>query len=466
MARNVNRPRGPKGAPLVGSLPALGRDPLGFLLDLGRNYGAVSFATVGRSRLYMLNEPALIEEALVGRHRECVKDFGTRELVPLVGQGLLTSEGEAWRRHRKLASPKLAPKHIAGYAETMVACAERACAGFRDHEVRDIQLDMMALTLEIVGKTLLGVDARGDADRIAHVLDVSMEYFDKQLRTWHGMLPRWVVTKERLAFREVRAELDQMVYRIIARCRARGEGDDHLLARLVHARGDDGEAMSDAQLRDEAVTMLLAGHETTALALCFAVYALSEHPQAAARLRAEIDAQLASRPATLADLPKLKYLEAVVRETLRLYPPAWLIGREIAQPFEIGGYALRPPEQLIMSPYAMHRDPRFFPEPERFLPERWLDARAQALPKFAYFPFGGGPRVCIGNHFALMETQLVLATLVSQLELTVVPGFALELDPVVTLRPACGVRVLVRRRRPAPPRRRSPWSERAAALEV
>jgi len=290
-----------------------------------------------------------------------------------------------------------------------------------------------------------------------------MAYFDKQLFTWHGVLPQWLITTERVAFRRAVAELDRIVYRIIERSRAAGAQADHLLARLAQARDDDGEVMSDEQLRDEAVTMLLAGHETTAIALSFAVFALSEHPQAAARLRAEIDAQLGGRPAMMTDLPKLKFLDAVMRETLRLYPPAWLIGREIVQAFEMGGYLLQPKEQIMMSAYTVQRDSRFFPDPERFLPERWLEAPATPLPKFAYFPFGGGPRVCIGNHFAMMEVALVLATLLQQVELTVVPGFELKFSPVVTLRPANGMPVLVRRRRAAPAMRPSPWTIRAPA---
>jgi cytochrome P450 len=432
------------------------------LIDLAR-HGDVAFTMVGKSPLYMLSDPLLVEEALVGKHRECVKDFGTRELVPLVGNGLLTSEGEVWKKQRRLAAPPLSPKRIASYADTMVACAERAFAGLRDDQVRDVHVDMMTLTLEIVGKTLLGVDTRGEAERIAHIVEVGMAYFDRQLFSWHGFLPKWFATPERVAFRKAVAELDRIIYRIIARCRTTDPDADHLLARLMNARDEQGEAMSDEQLRDEAVTMLLAGHETTAIALSYAVFALSEHPEVRAKLRQEIDGQLAGRPATLADLPKLPYLDAVMRETLRLYPPAWLMGREIVQPFEIGGYALVPGEQIMMSPYVMQRDARLYPEPERFLPERWLTPPSPPLPRFAYFPFGGGPRVCIGNHFAMMEIALVLATLMQQVELTVVPGFELKFSPVVTLRPARGVPVLVRRRAAAPPARRSPWSLRAPA---
>jgi cytochrome P450 len=439
-------PPGPKRRPLLGSLPELSRDPLGLLDDLAFHYGPIAYTTIGPSRLYLINEPELIEEALIGRARDCIKDPGTRELIPLVGHGLLTSEGELWRRQRKLASPALSPKRIAGYADTMVDCARRAFAELPEGE-RDVSADMMRLTLEIVSKTLLGVDARAEADRIAHVVDVAMVYFDKQLRTWRGILPKWIPTPDRIAFRKVLPELDAIIGAMIARCRAGDAEADHLLARLVQARDEDGQPMSDAQVRDEAVTMLLAGHETTALTLSFAGLALARDPAAAQRARDEVDALLGARPATIADLPRLPFVEAVVKEALRLYPPAWIIGREVLRPFELGGYTLPAKVELVMSPYTMQRDPRFFHEPTRFAPERWLEPAIEALPRFAYFPFGGGPRVCIGNHFAMMEATLVLATLLQQLELSEANGYRLELAPVVTLRPAHGIRLRVARRR-------------------
>ncbi len=426
-------------------MPELSRDPLGLVRELAFNYGPIAYTTVGLAKLYLINDPLLIEEALIGRARDCIKDAGTRELIPLVGRGLLTSEGELWKRQRKLASPALSPRRIAGYADTMVACAQRAFAELSDGE-REISDDMLAVTLEIVGKTLLGVDARGEAERISHIVDVAMVYFDKQLRTWQGILPKWIPTPDRLAFRKVLPELDAIIHAMIARCRSGDADADHLLARLVQARDEQGAAMSDAQVRDEAVTMLLAGHETTALALSFAIHLLCTHPQAALRARSEVDTALGKRPATIGDLIQLPFLESVVKETLRLYPPAWIIGREVVQPFELGGYTLPAGVEIVMSPYAMHRDPRFFADPETFLPERWLESATAALPRFAYFPFGGGPRVCIGNHFAMMEAVLVLATLLQKVELSAVPGFQVELAPVVTLRPRDGIRAHVRQR--------------------
>jgi cytochrome P450 len=220
----------------------------------------------------------------------------------------------------------------------------------------------------------------------------------------------------------------------------------------VNARDEDGQALSDQQLRDEAVTMLLAGHETTAIALSYAIFLLSEHPEVASKLRAELESKVGARRLALSDIRSLPYLDAVVKETLRLYPPAWAIGREVISAFELGGYTLSPGDQLIMSPYVMHRHPRFWREPMRFDPERWLDGSTDELPKFAYFPFGGGPRVCIGNHFATMEAQLVLGTLMQHLEMKVLPGFKVVLEPIVTLRPKTGVKVRVVKRRVAPDR--------------
>jgi cytochrome P450 len=434
---------------LLGSARALAQDILGFLLDMGRSYGDVAYARVGISHLYMLNDPALIEDVLVGKHRDCIKDLGTRELIPLVGQGLLTSEGEHWRRQRKLAAPPLQPKRIASYAQTMVECAEREIDGFRDGEVRDLHVDMMRLTLEIVGKTLLGFDPRGEAERVSKIVDAAMVYMDKQMNTVQGLLPQWVLTPDRYRFRKAVAELDRLVYHIIARCRQQGSDADHLLARLAQARDENGEPMSDVQLRDEAVTMLLAGHETTALTLTYASYLLARHPQVAARLREEIDRTLAGRSPAMTDLPAMPFLEATIKETLRLYPPAYVIGREVVKDLEVGGYVIPLGHQLLMSPYAMHRDARYFQEPQRFDPQRWLEPAASELPRFAYFPFGGGPRVCIGNHFATMEAQLILCCLMQRVELEAVPDFELRLRPIVTLRPQAGLPMRVKRRSPA-----------------
>jgi cytochrome P450 len=446
---SLRLPPGPPGLPLIGSVNELRKSPQQFLTDMA-SYGDLAFARFGSTRTYFLNHPDLIEELLMGRHRDVIKDAATRMIMPIVGSGLLTSEGDHWRRHRRLAAPALQPKRIAGYIETMIDCAQRTAASFRDHEVRDVYVDMSQLTLDIASRTLLGFDPRRDTDRISRVLDDAMAYFALEIRTPLGLLPVHVMTPARKRVRDGRLELERILLRIIARCRRSDpEAGDHLLARLVHARDDDGEPMSDRQLVDEALTILLAGYETTALTLTYALYLLSEHPAAHARARAEVDHQLGGRPLSAADLPQLRYVESVLRETLRLYPPAYTIGREAIQTFELGGYEIPPGSQLQMSQCVVHRDSRFFPEPEAFKPERWLEESIAHLPRFAYFPFGGGPRVCIGNHFAMMEGALALTTLLQAVELQVVPGFQLDLEPSVTLRPKNGLRMLVRRRNPA-----------------
>jgi cytochrome P450 len=447
-------PNGPKTLPFIGSLFAARQDLIQFFVDMAR-YGDLSCTRLGPLRMYLVNHPDLVEAVLMDHQRHVIKDNGTRLVGALVGSGLLTSEGEHWRHQRKLAAPPLQPKRIANYAATMVECAERMVQGFRNDEVRDVYEAVTRLTLEIAGKTLLGVDPRLDAEPIARCLDAFVDYFVRQLRTLEGRLPPSVPTPSRRRLRIARAELDAIIYRIIERCRRSDADADHLLARLVRARDDDGERMPDEQLRDEAVTMLLAGHETTALALTYTLHLLSLHPDVAGRVRDEIDRQLAGSPPSAADLPALPYLAAVVRESLRLYPPGFVFGRQVVEPFELGGYQIEKGAQVMISPYVAHRDPRYFTDPDAFTPERWLAPEIEQLPRFAYFPFGGGARTCIGNHFALMEVSLVLAVVLSQVELRALPGFRMTLEPSVTLRPRNGLRMLVRRRQPAAKPRKS-----------
>jgi len=443
------RPPGPRGWPLVGSSIAFLRAPLPFTLHLARDYGPITYVRFGPNPTYVLNEPELIEQVLLGRHRECVKDKYTRDLIPLTGQGLITSEGELWQRQRRLAAPALQPRRISDYAETMLRATQHICSRVIDGAVRDIRADFAELTLEIVSKTLLGADTRAQADRVGHALEAFMDFYERQYYSLEGLLPLWIPTRARSRMRSAIAGLDAVIGEVIARCR-RDSGDEaHLLARLVRSRGDDGAAMDERQLRDEAVTMLMAGHETTALALTFAVYLLASHPAVTARLRRELNAPLSAADGSLAGRSASPYLTAVIRESLRLYPPVYVIGREVVTPFELGGFALPTGSLLAISPYALHRDPRFFPEPERFMPERWLEAGAAALPKLAYIPFGGGPRVCIGNYFAMLEIGIVLGEFVKQFDFELLASFELRLKPLVTLRPEGRVPLRLRRR-PAP----------------
>lgn len=437
-------PPGPKGVPLIGVGPLFARAPLEFTREISRHYGDLASTRFGARTLVWLNHPRLIEEVFVGQHRACIKDPTTRELVPLLGNGLLTSDGEAWRKQRRLAAPALQPKRISGYALTMTDCSERFASALRDDELRDIHADVMRLTLEIVGRTLLGFDTRRDADVVSEALEDVITFFDKALFSPLGFVLTKVRLPVRVRFERALAALDGVVGHIIERAR-RDTQADYLLAQLMAATDDEtGERLSERQLRDEAMTMLLAGHETTALTITYALYSLARNPACEARVRAELDSLHGASPVP-SDLERMPFLDAVVRETLRLYPPAWVFGREIITGFSLGGYELQPGMELAASPFALHRDARFFREPERFMPERWLDDGRAAPPRYAYIPFGAGPRSCIGNHFAKMEAALVLASLLQQVRLQVVPGYQLSLNPVITLRPRRGLPVIVRR---------------------
>jgi cytochrome P450 len=456
----TRQPPGPKGLPGLGVLPAFARDPLGVVLRSRDDYGDVVRMPFGMSSTYLIHDPVLIEQVLMGEQRDSVKDRETRQLRLLLGSGLFTSEGHYWRRQRKLAAPPLQAKRIAAYAGTMVECAARAFDEYRDGEVRELHADAMRLTLEIVARSLLGTDTRADSALVARVLDEATTYLGLRLRSTERLLPYWVRTPANRRFRAAVASLDELVHRIIARYRAGECPAGHMLGRFIDMKGEDGESMSDEQVRDEVVTLLLAGHETTSLTLTFAIYLIARHPAVAEKIRAEVDAQLGGRPARWEDIAKLRYVGCAVREALRLYPPVWLIGREAVRNFELGGFAVRTGQQLNMSPYAVQRDPRRFADADSFDPSRWSRPETASLPNCAYFPFGSGPRVCIGNHFAMAEATLVLATFYQRLDASLLHDVSLKLDPVLTLRPLNGVQVRVRRRRPAPLHEHSPQVDR------
>lgn len=442
IARRSNLPPGPKGLPFLGNASAFLRDPLGFTLQLSREHGPLVTTSLGLQTEVWINEPSLIDEVFVGHAKAWRKDSVTRQLIPLMGRGLVTSEGELWRTQRKLAAPAFVPKRITSYAQAMTECTARFASSLRDYEQRDMHADIMKVTLEIVGRTLLGVDTERDSERVAAALEEMLSYFEKRLLTAAGFLMAFVRTPALARFERAIAELDGIVARIIDNAR-KDPNADYLIARLLAARTEDGQHMSDRQARDEAMTMLLAGHETTALTITYALYALSGNPACEARLREELS-QLGSTPPTPEDLPRLPYLDAVVKEVLRLYPSVWIIGRQLTAPLIVGGYELPAGIEVLASPYSLHRNPRFFRNPEQFAPERWLDP-GQTPGRYEYIPFGVGPRSCIGSHFAKLEAALVLATLLQHVRVQVVPGYQLRLKPVITMRPKDGLPVIVRR---------------------
>lgn len=435
-------PPGPRGLPLLGNAGPFLRDPLGFCVKLSRAHRDLVTTSMGLQTQVWLHEPHLIEEVFVAEAKAWRKDNVTRQLIPLMGRGLVTSEGELWRTQRKLAAPAFVPKRITNYAQTMTECTARFARSLRDHELRDMHADIMKVTLEIVGRTLLGVDTQQDSERVANALEAMLSYFEKRLLTTAGFFMAFIRTPARARFERAIVDLDSIVARIIDNARKNPDAD-YLIARLLAAQTEDGQRMSDGQARDEAMTMLLAGHETTALTITYALYELSRNPECEARLRQELE-QLGTTAPAPDDLPRLPYLDAVIKEVLRLYPSVWIIGRELLRPLQVAGYTLPAGIEVFACPYSLHRDPRFYREPEQFKPERWFDP-SEAPARYEYIPFGVGQRSCIGSHFAKLEAALVLATLLQHVRVQVVPGYQLQLQPVITMRPKTGLPVIVRR---------------------
>lgn len=429
-------PAGPSQRGAVRSLFGAG-GPFGapaFFRETAERYGPIASFPLGLRRFYLVSEPALVEELLVSRAGAFVKGRGTQRLERLLGRGLLTSNGAPHLRQRRLVQPAFHRERIAGYAATMIERAER----FADRLTLDLPLDIGAamhrLTLGIAAETLFGADVDADAEAIGRALDASMASFPlavMPLGELLDLLPMLPVTRR---FNGARAQLDAIVYRIIAQRRAEPRDRGDLLSMLL-AADDGGAAMDDRQIRDEAMTMLLAGHETTANALSWAWWLLARHPAVQARLQAEVDAVLGDRPPRFDDLPALRTTRDVVAEVLRLYPPAWVVGRRAIAPVELGAWRVARGSLVVASQFVVHRDPRWWHAPEDFRPERWSNGETATLPKFAYFPFGGGNRICIGESFAWTEVVLVLAAVARRLRFVPAderdPGIAAS----VTLRP-------------------------------
>jgi len=426
------------------------RDPIGFLTRTVREYGDVVRLKLGNLSTYLLMKPEDIEYVLRTHADNFMKDELTRWLTPLVGQGLLTSEGEFWRRQRRLAQPAFQRQQIERYAAVMVEHTERMLKTWADGQIRDLHEDLMGLTLSIVAKTLFNVELAGEARIVGESLAIVMNYFMSPMR-WFGIREKLPIPSTRRYLRAIQ-QIDDIIYGIIRQRRESGEDPGDLLSRLLAARDEDGKGMTDRQLRDESVTLFLAGHETTALVLFYTFYLLAQNPEAERRLITELHQVLDGRSPAASDVPSLRYTEWVVRESMRLYPPAWGIAREALDDCEIGGYKVPKGTQVFLTQWLVHRDGRWFDDPEAFQPERWQNDLIKRLPRCAYFPFGDGPRICIGNHFAMMEAVLVLATIAQRFRLSLQPGQTLELLPSITLRPRkpLGIRIHARGHRAAP----------------
>jgi cytochrome P450 len=440
----AQEPRGPRGNVLLGSIGDIYRDRLSFVLDMARIYGDVVQYRVAHMRMYQINHPEGVERLLHDNHRNYSKDvptFGTLKLF--LGNGLFTSDGEFWRRQRRLAQPAFHRRRVAAFGELMTEATEEMLERWQARatpgQPLDAATEFMRLTMEVVTRALFSTSVERDVETIGRAIatllnDVTFRF------TFPFYPPLRVPTPRNRRFLAARATLDGIVYRIIAERRRRPAEHDDLLALLMEARDEQtGQGMSDKQLRDEVVTLFLAGHETTANTLTWTSYLLSTHVAVERRLRAEIDETLKGRVPTAADVPNLTYTRMVIDETLRLYPPAWITNRRAIEDDTVCGYHIPADATVSISPYVTHRDPTLWENPEGFDPDRFAPERAAERPHYAYFPFGGGPRQCIGKGFALLESTLMMALLVQRCSLHLVPGRRVETEAMATLRPRYGM---------------------------
>ncbi|MEO8029065.1 MAG: cytochrome P450 [Bryobacteraceae bacterium] len=441
--RNVIPP-GPKGVPFFGSIRAFRKDAPRFLIKAAAEFGPVSYFRLANQRVFFINDAELVKEILVTNQGSFKKSRALERAKILLGNGLLTNEGEAHLKQRRLVQPAFHRERLAGYATSMVDLSVRARNRWADGSRIEMHAEMMRLTLAIVAETLFRADVETEAAEIGEALSTVLAMFNLlfvPFSEWLEKLPLPAVRR----FEKARARLDQTIYKMISERRASGEDRGDLLSMLLLAQ-DEGAGMSDEQVRDEAMTLFLAGHETTANALTWTWYLLSQHPEIEARMHEEIDRELGGRLPTFDDVPRLAYTERVLAEGMRLYPPAWAIGRRAKVDYQLGEYAVPAHSILLMSPYAMHRNPRYWPEPERFDPDRFLPEASADRPKFSYFPFGGGARLCIGERFAWMEGVLVLATLGQKWRFRFESNQEVAYQAMITLRTRGGVPMRVEAR--------------------
>jgi cytochrome P450 len=446
MPKNLFDLPSPKAKILVGNLLDFGQDPLEFLSHCAREYGEIVPLNLGLTTGCFINKPELIHDVLKDKD-VFVKSRGVRSLKTLLGQGLLSSEGESWFRQRRLIQPVFHQKRIAGYGKIMVEYTEKMLQTWHDGEVRDVNQEMMRLTLDIVMKCLFSQDiSERQAQEVAHALDVAMAWFESK-RKRNFLVLEWFPLPENIRYRQVIHQLDQSIYHLIQERRKVEEDTGDLLSMLMAAKDEeDGSQMNDQQLRDEIITLMLAGHETTANTLSWTWMLLSQNPHVQEQLLAELQAVLAGRLPTVEDIPHLRYTNFVIKESMRLYPAVAIMARQVKTACELAGYQIPAGCIMTMSQWVMHRDPHYFEDPETFKPERWENDLEKQLPKGVYFPFGDGPRICIGKGFALMEAVLLLATIAQKFQLKLVPDHPIIPQPSITLRPAKGIQVSLQQR--------------------
>jgi cytochrome P450 len=440
---------GPGLLELLRSLTELRDNPLTFLQQAAATYGELVHFKLGPWNAFVLTRPEDIQHVLQENNRNYTKDtIQYNALADVTGRGLLTSDGEPWLRQRRRMQPAFHRQRVQGFGPLMLEAAAGKAADWeaaaQSGALIDVDREMMELALEILGKALLGVDLRTEAPALTSAVLVALDHIVNGIKS-PNILPGFLPTPSRRAFQRALRTLDGAVQEILQARRKAGpsHASGDLLDMMLHAT-DDGAAMTDQQLRDELITILIAGHETVASALTWACYLLATNPTVEARLHVELDAVLGGRAPTMDDLPALDFTRRVFDETLRLYPPAWLVTRKNVEPDVIGGARIPAGSLVIVSLATTHRNPAYWPDPDRFDPDRFLPEVASARPRYAYLPFGGGPRLCIGNHFALLEAPLILASLYQRYHLALDPGREVIVDPLVTLRPRGGLPMRVR----------------------
>jgi cytochrome P450 len=438
------RPPGPKNRPIVGNLYAFRANPLTFLAGAAREYGDLVYFKVARQHMYLVNHPDYVREVLVNKQGNFLKSRALQRAKILLGEGLLTSEGQQHLRQRRLVQPAFHRERLAGYAAAMSDQAVRVRDRWQGGSAMDVSTEMARLTLSVVAKALFSADVESEAPEIGAAMNTILQMFRVLLMPFSEYLDKLPLPSIR-RFKEARARLDATIYGLIRERRKSGVDTGDLLSMLLLAQDEEKHSggMTDEQVRDEALTLFLAGHETTANALTWTWYLLSQHPEVEQRLHQEVDTVLCGRAPEMADVPQLRYAEMILAEALRLYPPAWAIGRMAKGPFELGGVEIPAKSICILCPYLVHRDPRWHPDPERFDPERWTPEAREARPKFSYFPFGGGARVCIGERFAWMEGVILIAAIAQKWRLRLAAGQHVEPLPMITLRVKNGLRMTV-----------------------
>lgn len=438
-------PPGPDGVPVLGNAVDYVRNPFEFREQCAKEYGGLVYTEAGSKPMYMVNDPEYIEEVLVTKNDKFLKpELMQKRLGKVFGDGLLLSEGEFWRRNREVSQPAFFRDSVGDYVETMVDYAEQTVEDWDPGERYDVAHEMERLAVEILVSALFNQDIDFEESAIGSAVHSISEKYDPTNPSWY--VPNWVPTPVNRQYESAVDELEAEVEEIVRRRERSDEDPDDLLSLLIDARDDDEHQMDSDLLHDEVNTILLGGSGPMGLALTYSWFLLSKNPEKREKLSTELDDVLGGDSPTMKDVPELEYTEKVLKESMRLYPPVWTLGREATEEVEIGGYTIQEDAALNLTPWSVHRDPTYYDDPEAFRPERWTEEKVAERPDYSYFPFGGGPRQCIGKHFAMLQGQLVLATLAQEYELELVSDEDPDLKVSTIVEPKDGIEMVVRER--------------------